>query len=617
MNDFSILHLSDLHINGTGTGLAPMLKNLLKDIENEMQVVDNVILVITGDIVHRARYDQYEENALSFFKQLKETLKEKVKDVYIVPGNHDLKHKPYGCRTAKIYTEEKSQEFKELYWQYILVGYKEYLELVKKIYRIFEVEYEPQNTYGVRCTSINQKRICFLSMDTSWSSKGGEQDVRNLKFGKFQAGDIFAQYTEIIEKEEVDLVIAIAHHPLDWLTGKEQSLIQDELLSTNRLGANIYISGHVHNRDVINWQNNRHSMTTLVSGIGWPDGSELHNMPHVYSCYTFNLDLNSIDVYVRSSNEANDFKPDFGIYTQEQQIKNRKIVMPIRITETQTYFELGVVKGRSAKGCYITPDMIKEISSMMQLVLNYQRNMIWKLKSIEYDYIMQVRNNLKEQEFVELLEKFFNNTRLGEIQFPGSEDFILKMFAVYLQEMCDILFKLLQSKIENRKIRVHFRYWSKKMKEYAPLTVACEDVRIDKMKSMKWSELLEKSYEADHCLIASVNEKYCKESFRQNMQKEDPNQKWSDFLTSIPRVGNNIYIQREALTEKVVGAFSYITFGITIYDEKDRRLLYVLDYLRIDKIVDKIIQDFLDYFPIDFKKFAETRENSYKKSRLN
>ena len=36
---------------------------------------------------------------------------------------------------------------------------------------------------------------------------------------------------------------------------------------------------------MINWQNNRHSMTTLVSGIGWPEGSDLHSAPHVYSCY--------------------------------------------------------------------------------------------------------------------------------------------------------------------------------------------------------------------------------------------------------------------------------------------------------------------------------------------
>lgn len=54
MNDFTILHLSDLHINGTGKGLTPLLKNLLSDIKEELKPVDNVILVITGDIIDKA-----------------------------------------------------------------------------------------------------------------------------------------------------------------------------------------------------------------------------------------------------------------------------------------------------------------------------------------------------------------------------------------------------------------------------------------------------------------------------------------------------------------------------------------------------------------------------------
>ena len=56
MNDFTILHLSDLHINGTGKGLTPLLKNLLSDIKEELKPVDNVILVITGDIIDKANY---------------------------------------------------------------------------------------------------------------------------------------------------------------------------------------------------------------------------------------------------------------------------------------------------------------------------------------------------------------------------------------------------------------------------------------------------------------------------------------------------------------------------------------------------------------------------------
>ena len=50
MNDFTILHLSDLHINQIGERLSLLMENLLIDIKNEMKFVDNIIIVITGDL---------------------------------------------------------------------------------------------------------------------------------------------------------------------------------------------------------------------------------------------------------------------------------------------------------------------------------------------------------------------------------------------------------------------------------------------------------------------------------------------------------------------------------------------------------------------------------------
>ena len=40
MNDFTILHLSDLHINREGKQLSVLMENLLKDIKSEMRVSD-------------------------------------------------------------------------------------------------------------------------------------------------------------------------------------------------------------------------------------------------------------------------------------------------------------------------------------------------------------------------------------------------------------------------------------------------------------------------------------------------------------------------------------------------------------------------------------------------
>ena len=209
---------------------------------------------------------------LEFFKQLKNILKDKIQDVYFVPGNHDREHKVLDGMAIFEYSENDSKAFKKDYWQYIQVGYERYLKLINQLYVILGIKQVDNNTYGVRVSEINHRKICFLLFDTAWASKGGKEDERGLKIGKFQLEDVLQEFEVIRGKEQLDMVIALAHHPLEWLEGTEENIFQAELLSKNRFGANVYISGHIHNRDVINWQNNRHSMTTLVSGIGWPDG---------------------------------------------------------------------------------------------------------------------------------------------------------------------------------------------------------------------------------------------------------------------------------------------------------------------------------------------------------
>ena len=72
-------------------------------------------------------------------------------------------------------------------------------------------------------------------------------------------------------------------------------------------------------------------------------------------------------------------------------------------------------------------------------------------------------------------------------------------------------------------------------------------------------------------------------------------------------IDKNVYKEYNSVTDEVTVDQPYLTFGITIYDERDRRLLYVLDYLHIDEIISDMIDDFLYYFPVDFEKYAESR----------
>ena len=658
MNDFTILHLSDLHINQKGERLSILMEKLLIDIKQEMKLVDNIIVVVTGDIVHKGNYN-YKENAIAFFKELKKVLKEKVKDIYIVPGNHDKVRNSIDSKIIQEYKLEGdvADKFYKDYWKYIMVSFADYQDMVKKIYEIFVDKTKVKkkvkaNTYGVFVTEINDKRICFMAFNTAWSCLG-DTDERNLKFGKFQLDEIKEEYKENMGKLGYDLVIAMAHHPLNWLTGEEETLLQTNILSNFSLNCNIYISGHIHNRDIINWQSTRHSLTTLVSGIGWPDEEEdmQHPYAHTYSSYTFNLDINSIDVYVRSSDDNSSFEPDFRIYTKKRDKANSKIVMPIDSNKTQAYFNLGAVKGRSPKSYYITEKALSLIQIYTPMVGKFRKQMYVSLNRVKKDILDQIigymwyeqekLDNEKDPDrinmYEENIEKIEDNWEmLDECFFRGMDlnedarnfleehsEIIDKCLISYMQNICSSLSKLLEENLKKIEMlssekkgeeplvhtaRVHFRGYNIETDEYESLCLGDSLTWSSyQMRNQKWGELLEEAYKAKHSLVASVNQTYCCKSYDINDQKKENTYKWIDFMTYIPDFIGNDYVLYDVQTDKIIKQRPWITFGITVYAKKNSNMLYILDYLEIGQIITDCFKEFKTYMPINMERFVKGR----------
>ena len=296
-------------------------------------------------------------------------------------------------------------------------------------------------------------------------------------------------------------MIALAHHPLNWLTGEEETLVQTNILSNYSLNCNIYISGHIHNRDIISWQSTRHSLTTLVSGLGWPDEEEdmQHPYAHTYSSYTFNLDTNSIDVYVRSSDDNSTFEPDFRIYTNKRDKANNKIVMPIDSNKTQAYFNLGIVKGRSPKSYYITEDTLSLIQVYMPMVGKFRKYMYIALNQRKKDILDQIEAELsvnqrsakkfKEKIVGMLDDSFFRGMPLqkeAKRYLCKHSEMVNASLISYMQNICSKLSELLEESLResedfsenemNEKlppytVRVHFRGYDIKKDSYDQLCV--------------------------------------------------------------------------------------------------------------------------------------------------
>lgn len=157
----------------------------------------------------------------------------------------------------------------------------------------------------------------------------------------------------------------------------------------------------------------------------------------------------------------------------------------------------------------------------------------------------------------------------------------------------------------NIDIRVHFRKWNMQKDQYEQLCLDSEDYKECELKAIGWGELIEASFERGRPLIASVNEDCCAASINKNNKKTDQKSKWKDFITIIPKFERNIYRVYDSKKDIYIKERPILTFGVTIYDQEDKEMLYLLDYMDIQDVLGRLINQFLYYFPFDIKKWAK------------
>ena len=599
MDDLTILHLSDLHFDDVGAQPFKLYERLLFDIEEQLRYTKNVVIVVTGDLVEKAQYS-CKVLVLEFFEKLRDMIynqKIKIQSVLIVPGNHD-KHRSYKVSLLPDNLTDLNDEFFKAYSSVIADSYKDYIYLRNEILNIFNVNFLDekyrQSTFYLNSIIIANQKYNFICLDTSWSSKG-DNDKRNLKIGKFQIDFLNKEFKKNSKKRN-DITLVLAHHPLNWFTGDEEDYIRNFLIGQKGVDANVFLCGHTHQRDIINWSNNCHTLITLSTGIGWSDRFESdHFESHSYAIYVLHPSMNSIDVYVRSTNDVGKFVPDFRIYTREDSQKYNKIVLPIWMEEVQTYFELGRLNNRSPHVLSLSAEIVSQTREFVKLIEKTTRYAS-ELTMKEYINVQKLFYGL------DFTTKSERHKVINEYKF-GS-------FSMFLQSVCEYLaigvFGLFNIR-EEEMVGFHIRYSNFKISKsnvnadsivYKQLCMSVKAERDDislalsnkPLSDRKWGELLKDSFEAKRPLIYSLNQ--------ENVLKET---EWFDFITAIPNFLENNFICTNS--EGVEQYRPYITFGISISDKRLENILYCFDYYRIDIVLGNFINRFLHTMSIDIKKF--------------
>lgn len=625
-NTFSILHLSDLHIVDTknnGTYQSDLNK-LIDDIVVQIKEnhVINLIIVVSGDIIDKGNYEN-SRAAIAFFNDHKDKLylisNLSVVDIQIVPGNHDRERTtPTGLFSQSFQTREISIKDAEE-WNLYENTNKQFISFANDIEKIFNKKITTSETFGCEITEVAGNHICFLRIDTAWSEYEN-QSYKKLRIGKYQLDCLKEQLdtnrTELQKKgKNIDVTIAITHHPLSWLSPMDEIAIKSLFMKEDFFDVDMLLSGHVHNQSVENLYNHEHSLLTLVTGIGWSQNDPQRNKEYRYSIYSLNTFRNCCEIIVRKTNKGNSFDYDYSIYTDRRERLISKLLYPIKIMSNYPFIDVNSLNDINKTGIYVDVNIINRIREMSWIAMDL-KNIFDNLLNTHCSYyisqwvdfmpkrtVKRYRNRLKNQ--LEIAKNDISHIIPEEIQNLMKSEITNKNFSSFLIEFCaKCVEKLAFCFSKSVKLRVHFR-WLSSNDNYLKLYAKCSDDSIStNLKDLPWkSSMVEAAYNSNNSVVYSSNE------WQSSISTD-----WDDFITIAPKFKENIIIIEN--DDKVKEERPAITFGISVKGEmnnKDTIVLYLLSYLKIEKLISDVLESYVNVFNVNMKRYLkylrEKKEN--------
>lgn len=625
MRSFSILHLSDLHIYKYRNTYPNVLKKLIADISSETKNIESLILIVTGDIIDKADFENATDVAVSFFSDLSKALNEKISHIFFTPGNHDKKRVSCNEVLQKQFCEKRFQDFDDGFekgdWKNLYShAFDDYRELLKKI----------SDTVGIKINSdlfycdifeINKCVIRINSLNSSISSFN-DNDCGSLHIGKFQFNKIEQDFER--QKKgynDVDVSITIMHHPTYWLCKNEYDQIVYNISSLDDLSTDVLLRGHTHDRSLENHYTLYNSFSTLVTGIGEnresKDNEKLHNdHPQRYSIYTFMCDLNLIEINMRASSERG-FIPDYSAYVNETDESRRKIHFPLRVHDILSNSFLHIPLARKDyQPIFPTKQILDEIffnskkllyikEELMNITINYKNQLVdvFKYNKESPDIITLVESQLLEKES-NLTQEESQTVKAFLVKNNG---IVCDKISGLLYEACCGIAKIFFEKdlSKEEKIRVQFRVYNCKNKSHEGLTnhTITYDTKIDdqpitvgKITPVKWGEgLIQPSFEAEEPLFFSINKNNIIEK---RLEKTD----WTDYFTYAPNIACNSYI-----IPRVKENIPAITFGISSNCDDCHLLFEILSLIPIKSLIDDFLIDISDSFKFSFESLVRNQ----------
>lgn len=286
--NIGILHLSDIHACAKNKQTLDRLVEKLKsdlDILQSENATEIKFICITGDLIHSGDKDDEEMDIVidSVISPLMEYLKLSAENVFIVPGNHEVKRSliidyvEKGLSSLLVSEIEIDKHLKSND-----AGARNRISYFDSYASLFSGE--PVLNDGL-CRAYIKKvgdfELGIACINSAWRSTGiGGAEKGKMVIGTKQIVDSFQAI------KDTSLKICLLHHPLDWLIDCDKVAVEKCIHQFD-----IVLNGHIHESDSKVYTTfNGHSLFNTSGKLD--NSSDIYNGYSVLSINPFNKECN-------------------------------------------------------------------------------------------------------------------------------------------------------------------------------------------------------------------------------------------------------------------------------------------------------------------------------------
>jgi hypothetical protein len=314
MSGITWLHLSDWHQRGQDFDRKVVRDALMKDSSNRAKIspdlADINFTFVTGDIAFSGKPSEYAAAVEHLFGPLMKAWgvgDEGWGRLYVVPGNHDMDRgevEKLPSEFPKSLTRPGDlQSLLEVGWkrEAMLAPFAHYHDFVRERFGDKAKSWlgHPACSYLKRVSEAG-KKVAIVGLNTALFSsrnKGAAGEV--LDYGFLAVGE--SQLYDVINRLDADdLVIALMHHPLNWLVDFDRDTSEERLCRS----CHFVLHGHQHLPRVSVHQGTLGDMVVIPGGASY-DRRQAEN-PRYTNSYNFvhlDFDTGQGTVYLRRWSE--------------------------------------------------------------------------------------------------------------------------------------------------------------------------------------------------------------------------------------------------------------------------------------------------------------------------